>query len=85
MSESRETKVHVQYFAVLREQRGQSEETVNTPASTVADLYHELRTKHRFSLPIDRMKVAVNESFVDWAHPLAEGDRIVFVPPVAGG
>jgi molybdopterin converting factor small subunit len=31
------------------------------------------------------LRVAVNESFSDWSRPLAEGDRVVFIPPVAGG
>jgi molybdopterin converting factor small subunit len=31
------------------------------------------------------LRVAVNEEFVDWSRPLESGDRIVFIPPVAGG
>jgi len=77
--------IHVQYFAILREQRGLSEETIQTAVDTAGDLYADLRASHHFSLPIERMKVVVNETFVDWEHPLTEGDRIVFVPPVAGG
>jgi len=29
--------------------------------------------------------VAINEAFADWSQPLAEGDTVVFLPPVAGG
>jgi molybdopterin converting factor small subunit len=31
------------------------------------------------------LKVAVNDEFSDWAQTLADGDRVVFIPPVAGG
>ena len=31
------------------------------------------------------LKVAVNAGFSDWQHALADGDTVVFVPPVAGG
>lgn len=77
--------IQIHYFAILREQRGLNEESLETAASTAADLYEELRARHGFSLPLARMRVIVNDSFVDWAHALADGDRVVFVPPVAGG
>jgi molybdopterin converting factor small subunit len=31
------------------------------------------------------LRVAVNGEFGDWEQPLAEGDAVVFIPPVAGG
>ena len=77
--------VHIQYFAILREQRGVARETLSTPATTTAALYHELRTRHGFSLPRDRVRAAVDESFVAWDTPLRDGQNVVFIPPVAGG
>ena len=77
--------VHVQYFAILREQRGLAEERLTTGASTPAALYEELRQRHDFTLPGDRIRAAVNDAFVDGASALHDGDRIVFIPPVAGG
>lgn len=77
--------VHVQYFAILREQRGVSQEKLSTNAASPGALYEELRNRHHFTLPVDRIRAAVNDAFVDSAAPLREGDRIVFVPPVAGG
>ena len=77
--------VHVQYFAILREQRGLSQEKLATAALTPAALYEELRGRHQFTLPADRIRAAVNDSFVDAAAPLRDGDRVVFIPPVAGG
>ena len=77
--------VHVQYFAILREQRGCPEEKLSTAAGTPAALYDELRARHGFTLPSDRVRAAVNDAFVAATAPLRDGDRIVFIPPVAGG
>ena len=77
--------VNIQYFAILREQRGVAGETLSTPATTAAELYDELRTRHSFSLPRDRVRAAVDESFVAWDTPLRDGQTVVFIPPVAGG
>jgi len=77
--------VRVQYFALLREQAGRSDETLMTAARTPAELYGELQTRYGFTLPIDMLKVAVNTEFGDWNQPLQNHDSIVFIPPVAGG
>jgi molybdopterin converting factor subunit 1 len=77
--------VHIQYFAILREQRGVARETLSTSATTTAALNDELRTRHGFSLPRDRVRAAVDESFVAWDTPLRDGQNVVFIPPVAGG
>lgn len=77
--------VQVQYFAILREQRGLVEETLTTSAGTPAALYDELRARHGFTLPGDRVRAAVNDAFVASDAPLRTGDRVVFIPPVAGG
>ena len=77
--------VHVQYYAVLREQAGRSEETVATAAATPADLYAELAAHHGLKLAQAFLRVAINDEFCDWTRPLASGDRVVFIPPVAGG
>lgn len=77
--------VQIEYFAILREQRGAKEEKLATAAATPAALYEELRAKHSFTLPGDRVRAAVNGAFVAWEASLREGDRVVFIPPVAGG
>ena len=77
--------VRIQYFAILREQRGLTEETLATSAATPGALYDELRARHKFTLPGDRIRAAVNDTFVASAAPLRDGDRVVFIPPVAGG
>jgi molybdopterin-guanine dinucleotide biosynthesis protein A len=75
----------IQYFAVMREQAGRSEETLQTSAATPADLFSELNARYRFTLSRDQLKVAVNAEFADWSRPLRAGDAVVFIPPVAGG
>jgi len=78
-------RLRIQYFALMREQAGRSEETVETEASTPADLYAELSARYGFTLKREQLKVAVNSEFSDWSRPLAAGDDVVFIPPVAGG
>jgi molybdopterin converting factor subunit 1 len=77
--------VNIRYFALMREQAGRSEETVETAARTPADLYAELLDRYGFTLGPEQLKVAVNNEFADWSRTLAAGDAVVFLPPVAGG
>jgi molybdopterin converting factor subunit 1 len=77
--------IEVQYFAVLRERAGVAREQVQTSAATAAELYDELAARHDFGLPRAMLRVAVNDEFAEWSRPLAAGDRVVFIPPVAGG
>jgi len=78
-------RIRVQYYALLREEAGKSEEAVATGAATPRALYQELQARYPFSLPPQMLKVAVNDEFGDWSQALADGDRVVFIPPVAGG
>lgn len=78
-------RIKVQYYALLREQAGRSEEALETTARTPRELYEELKARHPFSLAPEMLRVAVNAEFGEWTHSLADGDSIVFIPPVAGG
>ena len=75
----------IQYYALMREQAGRSEETLETAAATPADLYTELTARYGFTLSREQLKVAVNSEFSDWSRKLAANDAVVFIPPVAGG
>ena len=76
--------IDITYFAILRERTGLSGERVETESVTASDLYAELAGRH--DLPDGaRYKVAINDVFRDWSAPLEDGDRVVFIPPVAGG
>ncbi|MGH8306210.1 MAG: NTP transferase domain-containing protein, partial [Steroidobacteraceae bacterium] len=78
-------RVKVQYYALLREQAGRSEEALVTAARTPQELYLELAGRYPFSLAPGMLRVALNGEFGDWSAPLADGDSVVFIPPVAGG
>ena len=77
--------IKVQYYALLREQAGRSDEALETVARTPRELYEELKARHPFSLAPEMLRVAVNAEFGEWTQPLADGDSVVFIPPVAGG
>lgn len=77
--------VSLLYFAILREARGLSAESVQTLAWTAAGLYEELSFRHRLPLEASQLRVARNGEFSSWDAPVADGDEFVFIPPVAGG
>lgn len=77
--------VTVNYFAKLREERGQPQETLKILPVTARELYAQLKDKHALSLPASMMRVAVNEEFVSWDRLLQDGDEVTFIPPVSGG
>ena len=85
MASETSRKIQIHYYAILREQSGLSEETVSTSASDVGTLYNELRKRHNFTLGTDALRVVVNDEFREWTAELVEGDKVVFIPPVAGG
>lgn len=78
-------RIHLRYYALLREQAGRQSETIETAAPTPSALYTELAARHGFRLAESQLQVAVNARFTDWSTALAEGDEVVFIPPVAGG
>lgn len=80
-----EKQIHVDYFAILKEQRGKDSEVIQTSAATAQELYSELKERFGFSLAQNHLSVAVNDEFAKWDTPLKENDRVVFIPPVAGG
>lgn len=77
--------IQVQYYALLREERGVSGETLNTLASTPRHLYDQLSRQYRFTLPPERLTVSINNEFQSWDTELRSRDTVVFIPPVAGG
>lgn len=75
----------ITYYAILREQRGLSEESLESAAATPGELYETLRAAHGFSLTSHQLSVVINDAFQPWDTPLNAGDHVVFIPPVAGG
>jgi molybdopterin converting factor subunit 1 len=77
--------IQLQYYAILREQRGCDRETLQTAAKSPAQLYAELQQRFNFTLPFQNLRVAINGEFQSGDAPLSDGDSVVFIPPVAGG
>lgn len=73
--------VTIQYFAVLREQRGVTEERVTTAAPNVRELYAGLE----LALDPKLVRCAVNGNIGDLDQGFEDGSVIVLIPPVAGG
>jgi molybdopterin synthase sulfur carrier subunit len=73
------------YFASLADRAGCAREDRQSAAHTPRDLYVEVAAVHAFSFAIERLRVAVNGVLVGWDHGLADGDEVVFLPPVSGG
>jgi len=73
------------YFASLRDAAGREAETVESDATEPRALFVELAARHGFGIASERLRVAVNGEFARWDVHLADGDEIVFLPPVSGG
>jgi len=85
MTEGTEKTVHVHYFAAFREHAGVSEETLETRAGTAGELFAALAHRHGSAEPLGHCKVAINDEMSDWGDELADGDKVLLFPPVAGG
>lgn len=78
--------VRVLFFGVYREMANSSERPLRLPAgSRVADLVATLRELPEFDWLPPRPVVAVNRVYAEETSPLAEGDEVALIPPVAGG
>lgn len=77
--------VTVLYFASLRDARGLSSEQVESSAPDLQALYAELQSRHGFSLPVNRLRVAMDGDFAGWGDGVRDGSEIAFIPPVSGG
>jgi molybdopterin synthase sulfur carrier subunit len=79
------------YFAWLRAKIGTSEETIELPPdiTTVGHLLEWLKRRGpRFSDTLQDtsvVRVAVNQDYVPWDHPVRAGDEVALFPPVTGG
>lgn len=79
----------VLYFAWVRERIGLPRETVQTEATTVADLVAELRAREdRYAAAFEdlsALRVAVDQELTDFDAPLAGVREVAFFPPMTGG
>ena len=77
--------IHLEHFALFRDARGTSAETITTRAATPRELFGALGLDAVCAPDPAWLRVAVNDAFADWDAPLETGDRVVFIAPVAGG
>jgi sulfur-carrier protein len=78
-------RIRLLYFASLGDRAGRAEETIETNATAPRDLYAEVAKTHGFTFAPERLRVAVNGTLAPWDRTLADGDEVVFLPPVSGG
>jgi molybdopterin converting factor subunit 1 len=78
-------KIEVRYFALFREQTGIESESLDWPGGTAAQLFQEMADRHAALMPEAAALVAVNDEMTGWETSLADGDKVLFFPPVAGG
>lgn len=87
-AERRSMTLRILYFAGLRDAVGLSEETLELPAgvATVGALADHLASRHlAYAQRRAHVRIARNEAFADDDEPLADGDVVALIPPVAGG
>jgi molybdopterin converting factor subunit 1 len=78
-------RVRLRYFASIRERLGRTTEEMDVPAgSTVAQVWQRLMAEVP-ALAQQRYRPAVNQEYTTPEQTLAEGDELVFIPPVSGG
>lgn len=80
-------RIQVLYFAVFRERLGVDGEPLElATGATVADAIAALEARHDVVAQLrGRYRIAVNHAMAEPTVPLADGDELVLIPPVAGG
>lgn len=80
-------RIRVYFFGLYREFAGSDELMLELPESaTVATAVQSLRSRGDGLTRLPEVpSVAVNEVYAHIDAPLADGDELAFLPPVAGG
>lgn len=82
-------KIHLRYFASVRELIGTGQESFQTQASHVGQLRLELMAlspQHAEALALQKaVRAALNQVACTEDAPLSDGDEVAFFPPVTGG
>lgn len=80
-------RVTLHLFAVLRELAGADSIDLDLPAGTRAiDVWSILRERHEELAALTEPPLtAINEEYSPHHALLHDGDRVAFIPPVAGG
>ncbi|HLY31215.1 MAG TPA: MoaD/ThiS family protein [Ktedonobacterales bacterium] len=80
-------RIHIRYFAALREITGQAEDILDlSEGAKVSDAALALaRRWPALKAPLAACVSAVNRAYVTSDTPLRDGDELVFIPPLGGG
>lgn len=80
-------RVNVLYFAVLRERLARDGESLELAAGAdVGVARAALAARHpELAALLPRVATAVNRTMAPDTQPLADGDELALIPPVAGG
>jgi molybdopterin converting factor subunit 1 len=81
-------RVRVLFFAAIRDIAGLEEELLDLPepVRSVGDLAPFLAARYpALEARLGAIRFARNEAFAEAGDPLADGDVIAVIPPVAGG
>jgi len=80
-------RVRVLFFGQLKEIVGRSEDYAEmADGARLEDLFTSYGQRYpRLAGFRHSLVASVNQTFADWASPLATGDEVAFLPPVSGG
>jgi molybdopterin converting factor subunit 1 len=80
-------RVHLRYFAIIRETLGRSEETRDVENGTTAGtLFDQIASEEpRLAAMKRSVMLMVNQEYVPASQPLGDGDELALIPPVSGG
>jgi len=83
--------MEIVYFARTREEVGHASEYLSLPEAIadVNDLMDHLQQRgQNYRAAFDdrtKLRVSVNQLYVDFDHPLRDSDEVAFFPPMTGG
>ena len=79
--------IRVQYFAMMRELIGTSDDTITLPLNATArDAFARVvESTPRLAGLEKSIMLMVNQEYVRGNHVLKDGDELAFIPPVSGG
>lgn len=72
-------------FGLLRPREGDAEFAIESEAQSPRELYAELNSQGLLSYPFEQVRCAIADEFADPDAPLSDGDKVAFLPPMAGG
>lgn len=82
-------KIEVLYFAWLRERIGIPRESIETDATTIMDLIHQLRLREeRYAFAfqdLSSIRVALDQNLSDFDAEIFGSRELAFFPPMTGG